>query len=102
MTVSLVNAERRNEAHPLTFAIPSLEQRSSLAPGDEAKLIFVSREDRQERMWVKVTRAFGNGEYRGELDNSPVFDHGGISLGSFIRFKPVHVIDIMSNDKLTD
>jgi hypothetical protein len=97
--IRLLNVEKRNKRNPDTFPIPELEDRTSLTPGDFAKLHFMmgngqSENERPgERMWVEVISR-RNDTYMGVLSNDPtVLD---LEYGDLISFTAKHVADIMS------
>ena len=85
---TLVDVTER-AATSVWFDLPPLAARTSLVPGDYAKLIF----DDQERMWVKVTRVNDDGSYRGILDNDPVMVP--LKAGAKVTFSPQHVCAIL-------
>jgi hypothetical protein len=101
----LVSGEERHQAAPSTFEIPSLAERSSLTPGQGAKLIFEIEAEEEdgtvststERMWVIVSRR-ADDYYIGVLDSEPVTvpNDGEFYLcrGAKIPFQPVHVIAV--------
>lgn len=95
----LANAVERNKRNRETFSIPSAQQRNMLQPGEYAQLIFegdeFQEEDPQftgERMWVKVLKREGKGDF-GELANDSVF-FPDLCFGKKIHFLPKHIIDI--------
>lgn len=92
MKFRLVSGEQRHRQFPDTFEIPDADDRRSLAPGDEAKLLFQAPRG-TERMWVKVERVQRDGSYTGVLDNTPALLDA--QLGDTVRFGPQHVIDIV-------
>lgn len=97
------------EAHPNTFQIPSVEDRSSIGIGDVIKLHFcVAAHDDEdpeqttiinERMWVVVKGASGPYLW-GVLDNVPSWsddqdaDDIDLKVGSEVVFLPEHIINI--------
>ena len=96
----LESAEACVAAYGSEFPIAPRSSRESLAPGDQAKLLFLIRTgpgqyeaaEHVERMWVTVTGGDGD-EYIGELDNEPRYP-GGTYLGMAVRFRPEHVVDV--------
>lgn len=94
MSWTLESAEARAKAAPRTFLIPCLEIRERLAAGDLAKLIFVQHEPPAgERMWVRVEKATGNGDYSGTLMCQPATMEYP-KLGEVVFFSAKHVADI--------
>jgi hypothetical protein len=101
----LVSGEERQKAAPSTFEIPTLTDRSSLTPGQGAKLIFEIEAEEEdgtvststERMWVIVSRKVGD-YYFGILDSEPVTipNDGEFYLlrGAEIPFQSEHVIAV--------
>ena len=101
----LTSGESRNAAAPDSFPIPTLEERSSLEPGQAAKLIFEVEANEPdgrvttstERMWVVITERTSDG-YIGILDNEPcsyaASDDFYLGRGVEIPFLPMHVISI--------
>lgn len=89
---SLANIEDRHHEHPATFTIPARAERISLAPGDCAKLVFLS-DGSGERMWVRVQRRDSDGYYVGVLENIPTVTNG-VALGDQIAFGAEHVADV--------
>lgn len=93
----------RHALHPESFPIPDEAIRTSLAPGDFAKLTFlVQVEDDEdpivERMWV-VVREIAGDRYFGLLDSEPEIDENDeFWLGTEIPFGPEHVIDVQKGD----
>jgi hypothetical protein len=118
---ALIDGEARSLEHPDTFAIPPPEERTSLQPGELAKVgaefdpeephlnvdsaVRPAFEERfgqawGERFWVVVTEA-GKGFYRGEVNNELAYTRNhGLHLGASIRFEPRHVLAIWrANDE---
>jgi hypothetical protein len=102
----LDDGEALHREAPSTFAIPSQEQRQSLAHGDVVKLIFrlllrdaATGEERVEveRMWVIVQGQAGS-LYSGVLDNDP-YCTGALKSGATVRFEPRHVIQVYVHEK---
>lgn len=94
MSWTLESAEARAKAAPDTFLIPCLEVRERLVPGDLAKLIFVQHiPPAGERMWVRVDKTTGNGEYSGTLLNQPVTMEFP-KVGHEVFFSAKHVADV--------
>ena len=71
-----------------TFYLPPDKDRKNLKVGSMAKLIF----SESERMWVKVTKIVGLGNYEGTLTNNPIFLD--LNFGQKLKFKWYHIIDI--------
>ena len=99
---TLVSVEGRYADHPDTFEIPSQDERSSLLPGDGAKLLFdiETRENGRvidrgvDRMWV-IVRSRREGRYLGVLDSDPGTGDGLVlHAGDEIVFGPEHVAAI--------
>jgi hypothetical protein len=94
----LQNAEEQNRAHPRSFFIPPNEERTSLKPGQLAKLVFLTDDSanaRGERMWVLVQAVTPVG-YVGKLDNDPI-QIKELSAGDEIQFGPHHVAALWSD-----
>ncbi len=92
----------RHLLHPESFPIPDEAVRTTLRPGDFAKLIFVVQveddEPAVERMWV-VVRENVEGGYFSLLDNEPSIDENDeFWLGTEIPFGAEHVIEIRKGD----
>ncbi len=87
-----------------TFEIPDEQTRSSLKPGDFAKLIFLIAVEEDEepitdRMWVVVREAAQGGGYFGLLDNEPDIDENDeFWLGTELPFGPEHVIEVQAGN----
>jgi hypothetical protein len=76
-----------------TFEIPPDEERKNLKVEDFAKLCFKHPGSPMgERMWVKVQRITGAGEYEGTLDNDPIIVP--MKCGDEVSFKWNNVIEI--------
>jgi len=90
-----------------TFGLPPDEERMSLRVGKYAKVVFALDvvhtldEDPEmpppdgERMWIMVTEVLRAGEYRGRLDNTPLF--ADVSRGATVDFSWRNVISIMED-----
>src|SRR4051794_8274673 len=94
----LLSAEEQHLAAPASFHIPSIEERSTLGIGQQAKLLFllaVPGKDlvQCERMWVRVTEVTAQ-RYSGVLESMPVTT-GAIDLGAHVSFGPEHVAAVM-------
>jgi hypothetical protein len=102
----LRNGEESNNAHPDTFWIPPLEERSRLKVGDAAKVIIeIEFEDENgkvcvegERGYIIISEVVGD-KYIGILDFQPLCiardqDEVYLCFGAEIPFGPEHVIDI--------
>jgi hypothetical protein len=96
--IRVINAERKNSEHPETFLILTPEERRALAFGQFAKLCFETTDPKLfgERMWVKVCECVEGEIYIGTLDNHPV--NLPLRYGTWIRFRPEHILDIESLD----
>ena len=96
----LDDGEAIHAASPDTFHLPTIDERTSLKPGDLVKLIFrihVVSDDGEsccevERMWV-IVQGRQDAYYLGTLDNDP-YCTDGIKAGMNVVFLPKHVIDI--------
>lgn len=110
--------EDAHRANPRTFWLPPLDDRRTLQPGMQVKLMFAILEpdpdhpDRPasaraaegeegfvERMWVDVTEVLPDGRYLGVVRNQPFTldpDDETVYLrwGAEVPFGPEHVIDI--------
>jgi hypothetical protein len=95
--LTLVDAVEMNRQYPETFHIESEEERRSLQVGGWAKLGFRS-EDGGERMWVKITKALGDGKYVGTLENEPVFLP--LIAGTEISFESRHILMPMTDAEM--
>lgn len=90
---TLTDAEQRAAEHPLTFNIPTKQERENLLPGDFAKMIF----DERERMWVEVSAQTEDGGYHGCLDNNPIVVTY-LRRGDVVTFYPKHVIEVITRN----
>jgi hypothetical protein len=96
----LESAEARVAAYGSDFLIASRSSRESLAPGDQAKLLFRIRtapgeyeaSEHVERMWVTVTER-DDDEYSGQLDNEPRYP-GRTYFGMPVRFRAELVVEV--------
>src|SRR5271168_1417334 len=90
---TLGNGVELHAKHPDSFWIPSDADKTALAPGDFAKLMFIVTDDEvaAERMWVEVVAVGPDEGYRiskrqlaGTLANDPMFvddlEHGDVVL----------------------
>ena len=76
-----------------TFELPTNEQLVKLKEGSIVKLIFTDTHGKNgERMWVKITKKLGDGNFEGELDNVPI----GLKmkLGDKVKFNAGEIINI--------
>lgn len=101
----LVDVEKRHDAAPTTFSIPSRKEREGLQVDAFAKLVFTTAplfaKHSGERMWVRVLNVRTDGTYRGMLANDPVLV-GDIAEGTMLDFGPEHVADILPADVVVD
>ena len=96
----LESAEARVVESGEKFWIAPLNERMSLGPEDQAKLLFRIRtepglydaDEHVERMWVTVINREDN-FYVGALDNQPK-QPGRTYLGMPVRFLPEHVVEV--------
>lgn len=88
----LGNGVKRHKKHPLSFWIPSDEQKAQIGVDDAVKLVFEQSDGWHERMWVSVTKV---GRYRltGYLDNPPI-SFPRLAYGDTVKFRHKHIIDI--------
>ena len=97
----LESAEMRHAQAPSRFLIPSLQERSSLAPGQRVKLLFLLLTNESpaqiacERMWVTVRESSPKG-YAGTLDSLPASSQA-IRPGDQVEFGPEHVCAILAS-----
>lgn len=99
--ITLTNAEQRALEYPETFFIPELEVRTHLLPGEFVKLGFErATTDEGERMWVHVDRVLSTGVFEGTLRNQPVRFQGDLAFGATVRFRPEHVMQVMTPEEL--
>ena len=89
---ALGNGEELHANNPDSFYIPEESERTSLQPGNLAKLVFKT-EDGGERMWVEVQEV-SNGNFIGLLINNPICIWG-LGYGDPVVFEPKHVIDVV-------
>jgi hypothetical protein len=97
----LEDGESRHRETPSSFWIPDLAIRTSLYPGDFAKLIFsIAVDDLEqslevERMWVIVRERTSFG-YLGVLDNDPkcIAENDSLWSGAELPFEARHIIDV--------
>ncbi len=99
--IYLGNGELRAKLWPQTFQVPDADERSGLAVGDYAKLMFLARptvavaDCSGERMWVEITERTATipRRYIGKVANEaaylPIPYHGLVTFG------PEHVIDVL-------
>lgn len=97
----ILDAEKRQKAHPKTFKIPSREVREKVEKGFYAKLVFETTPDdtgcNGERMWVEVVGK-RRGRYSGILRNSPVFVRD-LSPGESVEFGPENICSLSPPEK---
>lgn len=93
---TLDDVEEIVRQHPETFAIPSIDMRVRLQPGDLAKIHFrgldPEGEEVVERMWVQ-THAIESSGYVGRLDNDPV-RLVDVKCDERVRFLPTNISSI--------
>jgi hypothetical protein len=103
----LVDGEQRAAEAPLTFHIPSFEERNDVAEGAYCKIGFIvsalekvlnGKTIDVERMWVKVYAREGQGVYYGKLANDPAITRL-IKINDDIQFEPKNILAIMPPDK---
>lgn len=94
MSWNLTNSEETHANNPDTFWIPEATERTSLVPGDLAKVVFQS-EDGGERMWIEVEEVDGE-IYVGSLVNTPFCID--LEYGDLVSFQAHHVIEIVKAD----
>ncbi len=107
MKYSLQDAELMHRAHPDTFSLDPIDERSTLRPKDFAKLSFLFPDNlvpddgcTGERMWVEVEHVVADGDsivYAGALGNHPNRPAllGDLKLGDLVKFEPRHIYDII-------
>jgi len=99
MDKDLVDCQTMNILYPETFHVPSIEQLYSLQVGDYVKLIFVAKNKRKERMWVKITSidtSADEDEFVGILNNEPIIMD--LKLGDKVWFNAKHIAAIWGDD----
>src|ERR1051325_11244726 len=92
----LEDVEVAHKCNPVTFRIPTLEERNKVQPGSVVRLHFVTEKGqpiRAERKWVKVVTVCGN-KFRGELLNEPA-RVPGLSKGDIVEFQARHIASIL-------
>ena len=82
----LTDGVAMNAAHPLTFEIPTDEEKADIKPGDFVKLGFIG--NMTERMWVEVTEPG-----KGLLNNDPVVVD--MECGDPVEYEPKNVLSIL-------
>ena len=102
----LVDADPIAAKHKDTFEKPTRQEISRVRPGDHVMLIFrfgpPGCESRPgERMWVLVDERLPSGRYRGRLRNDP-FMLEVLWFDDPVEFKPCHVIDIVTSERLAE
>ncbi|MCH4566290.1 DUF2185 domain-containing protein [Bacillus sp. ES1-5] len=100
MTWYLDNVYEINKEAPYTFYLPSSEVLEKLKVGDLVKLIFVSKNEKEdgfhgERMWVVITER-NEKMFVGELDNDPY--HLDLKIGDKISFGIENICDTEYDD----
>lgn len=95
----LENIEETHKEYSDTFHIPSVQERRGLGVGRSVRLHFVFDKPapdqcRAERMWVTITEKCGNEDYRGSLENEPVYIKS-LSIGDTVSFKVCHIAQIL-------
>lgn len=89
--MKLIDGVAMNKENPVTFEIPSDEEKAQIKKGTFIKLGFVVEETgvpSAERMWVRVT-----GKNQGVLTNDPVFVY--MCFGDVVTFSPDNVLQIL-------
>lgn len=70
---------------------PARKDRESLRVGDRARLLFQSKQEETELLWVQVT-AVGKREYEARVfDNPETSLSGTLAWGDLLTFKPIHI-----------
>lgn len=69
---TLESGLKSHQESPETFAIPDVESKLAIRPGDRVKLMWSVARFPGERMWVKVTHRKGD-QLIGTLDNYAIF-----------------------------
>lgn len=85
--ITLLDGVERNKQHPLTFEIPTVDEKAAVKPGDFVKIGF-EMYGRGERMWVEVTESG-----KGLLNNDPVLMP--MVCGEPVEFESKHILSIM-------
>lgn len=90
--IEFINGEEMAREHPETFEIPTLEERSSVKPGQ-----FIKVGANGERFWLRVASVMEDGSYCGIVDNDLVrSDEHGLYLGDDVIVGKEHVLDILT------
>jgi hypothetical protein len=95
VTYTLDNGVELYDEFPDTFDLPSEAERTTLRPGDFAKLIFRMTNGEKvavERMWVRVLELRPQG-YVGALANKPYCTEA-ITIGMRVGFSAAYVIQV--------
>jgi len=95
----LEDVEETHRRYPDTFHLPSLEERRSLQVGRSVRLHFTFDKPeldncRAERMWVTITETPGADEFRGALENAPVYIRT-LAPGDVVSFRTCHIAQIL-------
>lgn len=95
----LDDVEERNALHN-SFEIPSEHARKRLKVGHSAQLIFLRKDTRPERMWVRITALTPlpdgtTSQYTGVLDNDPLSPVMP-PRGSTVVFSSHHIMDFVA------
>lgn len=88
---TLLDGEVRHALYPISFHIPSLEERQGLTPGVYVKLGF-QESDETERAWVEVTAIDGD-QVTGIVCNDLVV-MTSVKDGDAVAFQLKHIIGI--------
>ena len=93
-------AQYRDDVHP-----PPEEVRNNLPVGTYVKLLFrfaaeeAPRKNNQtERMWVLITEIDEGDNYVGTLENDPRYGNV-LTCGDTIHFHPLHVMEVLDEDR---
>ena len=100
--ITIVDAQKRNRQNPITYPIPTDEQKHSIQKGDLVKIavegFHVHISDKKaidgERFWVSVER-IRKQQLRGIVANDLHFtQQHGLRAGDSVSFEFRHIIDI--------
>lgn len=94
----LIDGVEQNRQYPLSFEIPSEEERTSAKVENTVKIGYTSDASEGpsgERFWVIVKERTDDGRYVGQVDNDLVIPEHGIVFKDLVRFGPEHILMVL-------